>query len=85
MSKHKKRVIIVKGDGDHDIEKELEEHCNCGDECECDCGCDCCGDGIHFHRQFLTKEEQIELLEEYLKELKLGVQAVEENLADLKK
>ena len=81
MSKHKKRIIIKKGDGDHDIEKELDGDCNCGSECDCDC----CGDGGQFQRQFLTKEEQITLLEEYLGELKLEVQAVEEHLADLRK
>jgi hypothetical protein len=51
----------------------------------CDCGCDCCGEDGGFERQFLTKAEQIEELESYLAELKLEVQAVEENLADLRK
>ena len=52
---------------------------------KCDCGCDCCGEDGSFERRFLTKAEQIEELESYLKELKLEVQAVEENLADLHK
>jgi hypothetical protein len=51
----------------------------------CDCGCDCCGEESGFERQFLTKAEQIEELESYLAELKLELQAVEENLADLRK
>jgi hypothetical protein len=51
----------------------------------CDCGCDCCGEDGGFERQFLTKAEQIEELESYLAELKLELQAVEENLADLRK
>jgi hypothetical protein len=51
----------------------------------CDCGCDCGSEDGGFERQFLTKAEQIEELESYLAELKLEVQAVEENLADLRK
>ena len=46
---------------------------------------ECCGDGRHFERRFLTKEEQIADLEDYLADLKLEVQAVEEHLADLRK
>ena len=64
-----------------------EKTCNCKDgECECDgdCGCEC-GGGEGFQRQFLTKAEQAEELEDYLAELKLEVQAVEEHLADLRK
>jgi hypothetical protein len=61
-----------------------DETCNCKDEtCECGGGCDCGGGG--FERQFLTKAEQIEELEEYQAELKLELQAVEEHLADLRK
>ena len=62
----------------------MEEKCDCK-EGKCDCGCDCCGEDGDFERRFLTKAEQIEELESYLKELKLEVQAVEENLADLRK
>lgn len=51
----------------------------------CDCGCDCSGGDEGFERRFLTKGEQIEELESYLTELKLELQAVEENLADLRK
>ena len=62
-----------------------DETCDCKNG-ECDCGCECCGGDAHtFQRQFLTKAEQAEELEEYLAELKLEVQAVEEHLADLKK
>jgi len=66
----------------------MDEQCECKhDECECHCGCEyCCGDDEPvFERRFLTKAEQIEELEAYLKELKLEVQAVEEHLADLRK
>ncbi len=76
-----------------------DDKCECGDtctckhgacECEggCSCGCDCdcdCGSHGHFQRRFQTKAEQVEMLESYLAELKLEVQAVEEHLADLKK
>jgi hypothetical protein len=55
--------------------------CCCDDECDCEC--DCCGGG--FQRRFYTKAEQIEELEEYLGELKLELQAVEERLADLRR
>ena len=52
--------------------------------CDCDCGCECCGGG-RFHRRYQTKAEQIAKLETYLAELKIEVQAVEEQLADLRK
>lgn len=57
----------------------------CGCESECDCDCDCHNHDGHFERRFQTKAEQIDELEEYLSELKLEVQAVEEHLADLRK
>jgi hypothetical protein len=60
-----------------------DEECNCHEGC--DCGCECCGNDHHFERRFLTKEEQIADLEDYLADLKLEVQAVEEHLADLRK
>jgi len=42
------------------------------------------GPGIHFTRRFSTKEERIAWLEEYLKELKAEVKAVEERLAEIR-
>ena len=60
-----------------------EETCDC--EKGCNCGCECCGGDHHFQRRFQTKAEQIQELEAYLAELKLEVQAVEEQLADLQK
>jgi hypothetical protein len=57
-----------------------EEQCSCGGHSGCNCEED-----AGFERQFLTKAEQVEELEEYLEELKLEIQAVEEHLADLKK
>jgi len=59
------------------------ENCDC--ENGCDCGCDCCKGGHRFQRRYQTRAEQIEVLESYLAELRLEVQAVEERLADLKK
>ncbi len=61
----------------------MGKECDCGSEC--DCGCGCHEDSGHFVRQFQTKAEQIADLEDYLSELKLEVQAVEEHLADLMK
>jgi len=60
--------------------------CGCGESCDCgggDCQCGCGNGG--FRRRYQTKAEQISELEEYLNELKAEVQAVEEQLADLRK
>ncbi len=65
--------------------KHQHEECDCGEDCGCKCGGECCGGGGHFQRRYQTKEEQIAALEAYLGELKLEVQAVEEQLADLRK
>jgi hypothetical protein len=56
-----------------------------GNDCSCGChsGCDGEEEG-GFERQFLTKKEQLEELQDYLEELKLEVQAVEEHIANLK-
>jgi hypothetical protein len=56
-----------------------ESECECGDECQCPCH------DRHFERRYQTKAEKIADLEAYLGELKLELQAVEEQLADLKK
>jgi len=52
---------------------------------------DCCHHGNfrhhqhhHFHRRFMTREETISRLEEYLGELRAEAKAVEEHLAELK-
>jgi len=44
----------------------------------------CCHPG-HYVRRFPTKEEMIAEMEEYLKQLRAEVRAVEERLAELKK
>lgn len=61
------------------------KECGCDSEGECGCSCDCHNHGGHFERRYQTKGEQIIELEDYLSELKLEVQAVEERLADLRK
>ena len=62
--------------------------------CCCGCGCGCHhGGGIHHgpdfglfgHRRFISKEEVITHLEEYLKQLKAEATGVEEHIAELKK
>ena len=42
------------------------------------------GPGMHFRRRFLTREERIARLEEYLKALQAEVKAVEEAIAEMK-
>ena len=61
-------------------------HCGCGrghhgGSCGCGCGCGC---GGGFGRRFLTKEEKIAGLEEYLESLQKEAQAVEEHIAALR-
>lgn len=43
------------------------------------------GFGFPFRRRFVTKEERIAWLEEYLKNLQAEVKAVEERIAELKR
>ena len=65
-----------------------EGRCECREGCGCGCGCSCCGGGSSgqgFKRRYQTKAEQVTELEQYLKDLKDEVQAVEERLADLKR
>ncbi len=63
--------------------KEKEEVCNCHEQ-ESDCGCDCSEDS-GFERQFYTKEEKIQMLEEYLVDLKAEQKGVEEALEEMRK
>ena len=72
----------------HKCENQQDQACDCGGTCTevgCECGGGCCGGGSHLQRRYQTKEEQIAELENYLKDLKLEVQAVEERLTDLRK
>jgi hypothetical protein len=55
-------------------------HCGCGQGHHGgSCGC-----GAGFGRRFLTKEEKIAGLQEYLENLQKEAQAVEERIAELK-
>ena len=45
---------------------------------------DCCAGGFG-HRRFLTREETLAHLEEYLSSLKAEVKGLEEHIAELKK
>jgi len=45
------------------------------------CCCCCCG---HMRRRYLTRKEEIELLERYLDDLRKEIEAVEERLTELK-
>ncbi|MFC1983022.1 hypothetical protein ACFLV5_04500 [Chloroflexota bacterium] len=45
----------------------------------------CCCDSSHGIRRFLTREEILAELEEYLKQLKAEVKGVEERIAEFKK
>jgi hypothetical protein len=61
-----------------------QHYCGCGrghhgGSCGCGCGC-----GGGFGRRFLTKEEKIAGLQEYLESLQKEAQAVEERIAELK-
>ena len=75
--------------------KEKEEICSCGEK-NCDCGegnCNChenlhsccCDEEGGFERQFYTKAEKIQMLEEYLADLKAEQAGVEEALEELRK
>ncbi len=56
-------------------------HCGCGqDHHGGSCGCGC---GGGFGRRFLTKEEKIAELQEYLENLQKEAQAVQEHIAKL--
>lgn len=50
----------------------------------CSCGCHHHG-GMRFHRHFISSEEIINKLEEYLKQLQDEAKGVEERIAEMKK
>jgi hypothetical protein len=74
-------------------DRKFRKGCCCGSSCECEgecccsggCSCSCCCGNGGFERRYQTRAEKISELDEYLKELKKEVQAVEEQLADLKR
>ena len=51
----------------------------------CGCGCHQHHGGMEFHRRFVSREEVINNLEEYLKQLQAEAKGVEERIAELKK
>ena len=51
----------------------------------CSCGCHQHHGGIPFPRRFVSREEVINNLEEYLKQLQAEANGVEERIAELKK
>jgi hypothetical protein len=55
----------------------------CG-ECGCQCGCETGIPGHLYGRRFLTKEEKIERLENYVESLKKELSAVAEKIKELK-
>jgi hypothetical protein len=67
------------GHGHHGINREWQHYGGCN------CGCHKEQGGMKFHRQFVSQEEIIAGLEEYLKQLQAEAKGVEERLAELKK
>jgi hypothetical protein len=51
----------------------------------CTCGCHQRHEGMGFHRRFISQDEVINQLEEYLKQLQAEAKGVEEKIAELKK
>jgi hypothetical protein len=62
--------------GHHVMNRERQHHdgCNCGHP-----------HGYGFRRQFISKEEVVARLEDYLKELRAEAKGVEEHIEELKK
>ena len=52
---------------------------------DCGCGCHQYHRGVGFHRRFVSREEAINNLEEYLKQLQAEAKGAEERIAELKK
>jgi hypothetical protein len=78
----KEKKVESEYEGDENL-CSCGESCSCGDDCNC--GCDSDEETPHIHRRFYTKAEQIEMLEDYLTDLKAEAAGVEEALAELKK
>jgi hypothetical protein len=51
----------------------------------CNCGCHQHHGGMGFHRRFISQDEVINRLEEYLKQLQAEAKGVEEKIVELKK
>ncbi len=55
-----------------------------GESCACGGSCGCGGHSEQTEQVFLTRDEYIVRLEQYLQELKAEIQAVEAELVDLR-
>lgn len=55
-----------------------------GESCACGGSCGCGGHSQHTEEVFLTRDEYIARLEQYLQELKSEIQAVEAELVELR-
>jgi hypothetical protein len=51
----------------------------------CGCGCHQPHGGMKFHRHFISREDMVTRLEEYLKQLQAEAKGVEERIAEMKK
>lgn len=81
--------------GEHHGEHYEERHeghnedCGCGGHGHhaegCGCGCHQHHGGMRFQRHFISQEEIISRLEEYLKQLQSEAKGVEERIAEMKK
>jgi len=80
--------------GTHHGEQNEERHeghggdCGCGEHGHhdgCGCGCHQHHGGMKFHRHFISREDIITRLEEYLKQLQAEAKGVEERIAEMKK
>ena len=63
----------------HGMYREWHHHGGCSCECHQQHG------GMRFHRHFISREEIITRLEEYLKQLQAEAKGVEERIAEMKK
>lgn len=74
------------GEGHHGYPIGTRLHHSSGCDCGCNCGCGGHhGGGWFGQRRFISKEEIIDRLQEYLKQLKAEATGVEERIAELKK
>jgi len=71
-----KIIILPKGGGA--MSDDIGGTCACGGSCGCG------GHGHHAEEVYLTREEYIVRLEQYLTDLKAEIQAVETELAELR-
>ena len=67
------------GHEDQGMDRERHHHGGCS------CGCHQHHGGMRFHRHFISHEEIITRLEEYLKQLQAEAKGVEERIAEMKK